>query len=175
MAVGGMILSAPIIGLLYGEAYLASANSFAILAASMLAVFPATLIANGIFAHEKQKSLIGYVLLGVFGNIFFNLLLIPVWGIEGSALSTLINQVIINIYLWWQFNKISPFSMITNLKKITMAGVIMGLVIFTLNILATPVLINILLGGLAYILALKLLKEPALVMFNSIFKGSLRK
>ncbi|OGY57980.1 MAG: hypothetical protein A3D47_01930 [Candidatus Colwellbacteria bacterium RIFCSPHIGHO2_02_FULL_43_15] len=171
LTIGGVILSAPIVKLLYGVAYMDSATSFAILAASMLVVFPATLIANGIFAHEKQKNLIGYVVLGVLGNIFFNLLFIPVWGIEGSALSTLINQIIINVYLWQQFNKVSPFSMLTHLKKMAVAGIIMGFVIFMLNSFATPVLINILLGGLVYILSLRLLKEPTLSIFKKILKG----
>src|SRR3989338_2855621 len=171
LTIGGVILSAPIVKLLYGVAYMDSATSFSILAASMLVVFPATLIANGIFAHEKQKNLIGYVVLGVLGNIFFNLLFIPVWGIEGSALSTLINQIIINIYLWQQFNKVSPFSMLTHLKKMAVAGIIMGFVIFMLNSFATPVLINILLGGLVYILSLRLLKEPTLSIFKKILRG----
>ena len=63
LAVGGAILSTQIINLLYGGAYLESSGSFAILAATIIVVFPATLIANGIFAHEKQKNLLGRIII----------------------------------------------------------------------------------------------------------------
>jgi len=56
LAVGGVILSAPIIKLLYGATYAPAYISFAILAATIIVVFPATLIANAIFAREKQKK-----------------------------------------------------------------------------------------------------------------------
>jgi len=172
LAIGGVILSSPLVELLYGDIYLASATSFAILAATTVIIFPATLIANGIFAQEKQKNLLGYVALGVFGNIFFNLLFIPTWGIEGAALSTLVNQVIINIYLWRQFNKVSPFSIVGHLKKIVLAGVVMGIIVIGMSSYDLPVLITVTAGGLAYFVILRVLKEPTLDLLTTLIKRS---
>jgi len=168
LAVGGVILSKHIVLLLYGQPYLPAVSSFAILAATILVVFPATLIANGIFAHDKQKNLLGYVALGVFGNVFFNFLFIPLWGMEGAALSTFINQIIINIYLWRQFKRTRNFSILPHLKKIFLAAAIMGAVTLGLQYYNTNVLLNVLISGALYITILTLLKEPTIRLFKSL-------
>lgn len=168
LAVGGAILSAPIIKLLYGAAYAPAYISFAILAATIIVVFPATLIANAIFAREKQKNLLGYVALGVIGNVAFNLLFIPIWGIEGAALSTLVNQIIINIYLWRQFRKVSEFSILPHIKKIAVAAVLMGAVVLAINYYGANVVVSITVGAGVYFAMLALLGEPVLKSFKSL-------
>ncbi len=170
LAVGGAILSAPIVKLLYGATYAPAYVSFAILAATIIVVFPATLIANAIFAHEKQKNLLGYVALGVFGNIFFNALFIPIWGMEGAALSTLINQIVINIYLWQQFRKVSEFSILPHIKKIAVAAVMMGLVVLALKRYEINTVFNITVGATVYFGALIALKEPTIKIVRSMLK-----
>lgn len=169
LTVGGIILSAPIIKLLYGATYASASASFAILAATIIVVFPATLIANAIFAHEKQKNLLGYVILGVFGNVLFNILFIPIWGIEGAALSTLINQIIINIYLWRQLRKVSKFSVSSHIRKIIAAAMLMGITVLPLERYDVSAIITIATGAAVYFAALALLKEPTLKLFKSIF------
>lgn len=170
LTVGGVILSKHIILLLYNQPYLPAVSSFAILAATILVVFPATLIANGIFAHNKQKNLLGYVALGVFGNIFFNFLFIPLWGIEGAALSTFVNQIIINIYLWRQFRRMGSFSILPHLKKIFLAAAIMGAATLGLQYYNINVLLNVLISIALYITILTLLKEPTLKLFKSLIR-----
>jgi len=169
LAVGGVILSAPIIKLLYGATYAPAYISFAILAATIIVVFPATLIANAIFAREKQKNLLGYVILGVFGNVFFNALFIPFWGMEGAALSTLINQIIINIYLWQQFRKVSEFSVSLHIKKIIAAAILMGITVLILKHYEINVIIIIATCAAIYFATLALLKESTLKLFRSLF------
>lgn len=162
IAIGGFLLAGPIMQLLYGSIYLPGTSSFAILALTTLAIFPATIIANGVFAHDKQKNLLGYVILGIGGNIFFNFLFIPVLGIAGSALSTFINQIIINIYLWRQFKKVTEFTIMPHLGKIITAGLIMGVGTFFLRHLPVNVIVNIVLSGFLYLASLWILKEPML-------------
>ena len=152
--------------LLYGSAYLPGTSSFAILALTTLAIFPATIIANGVYAHDKQKNLLGYVAFGIFGNILFNFLLIPVLGIAGSALSTFINQIIINIYLWRKFKKVTEFTIAPHLGKIVTAGLIMGALTLFLNYSSVNVIINIAVSGALYLFCLWILKEPMLRMLN---------
>jgi len=112
--------------------------------------------------------LLGYVALGVFGNVFFNFLFIPLWGMEGAALSTFINQIIINIYLWRQFKRTRNFSILPHLKKIFLAAAIMGAVTLGLQYYNTNVLLNVLISGALYITILTLLKEPTIRLFKSL-------
>ncbi len=170
-SLGGAILSRQIIELLYGNSYLSAAPTFAILSGTILTVFPATLIANAMFAHEKQKSLLGFVALGVLGNVFFNFLFIPLWGMEGAALSTFLNQIIINAYLWQQLRKVSPFSVLPRLTKIFGASTVMGLTILLLEYYKVNAGVNILAGAGVYFAALTLFKEPTLKFLKFLTKG----
>lgn len=168
IAIGGFLLAGPIMQLLYGSIYLPGTSSFAILALTTLVIFPATIIANGVFAHDKQKNLLGYVILGIGGNIFFNFLLIPILDIAGSALSTFINQIIINVYLWRQFKKVTEFSILPHLSKIITAGLIMGVFTFFLRHFPVNIILNIVLSGSLYLVSLWILKEPMLRMLKRI-------
>ncbi|PIR44386.1 hypothetical protein COV23_00120 [Candidatus Wolfebacteria bacterium CG10_big_fil_rev_8_21_14_0_10_31_9] len=102
---GGFFLSSFIIKLLYGTEYLQGVFSFKLMNLTYLPVFLSAILGNALFALNKEKSLFTYVILGVSGNFLFNLLLIPTFGIAGAALSTLINQIIITIYLIFKLRK----------------------------------------------------------------------
>ena len=167
LTVGGVILAKQIIVLLYGASYASSYVSFAILSATLIVVFPATLIGNAIFAHNKQKTFLIYVALGVFGNIILDLILIPRWGMNGSSAATLINQIIINIYAWHLMQKTAPFSISKHLIKLTASTIGMGIVTFSLQYIGVPVLWNIAFSGAVYLILLTILKEPT---FGSIRK-----
>ena len=91
---------------LFGKEYLPAVSALQILMATLLVVYPSTLLGNAIFAYDHQKSFVWLVLAAIFGNIFFNILLIPNWGIEGAAVSTLITQLIINTLIWLKIKKI---------------------------------------------------------------------
>lgn len=163
-----VILRIPILNI-YGPEYAPGVMSFAILALTLVVVFPATLMSNAIFAHEKQKHLVSYVALGIFGNIFFNLLLIPVLGIEGSAISTLINQLIINVYLWRKLENVDHFSIFPKLKKIAVATFGMGALALILNYSGINFFATASLSFAAYIALLHRLGEPALRGFKDLF------
>jgi O-antigen/teichoic acid export membrane protein len=162
LTVGGILASTSIMQFLYGNEYLSANTSFALLALTFIIVFPATLIVNALFALGKQKKLLAYVSIGVFGNIIFNLLLIPRFGIEGSALSTIITQTIINTYAWYALRASTPFTIFGDLKKIALATLGMGAVTATLEAFGIPLLLTIAISAFGYVLLLRLLKEPML-------------
>jgi O-antigen/teichoic acid export membrane protein len=49
--------------------------------------------------HERETAK-GITIAAVL-NIFFNLILIPKWGIIGSSIATVISLITWNIILWW--------------------------------------------------------------------------
>jgi len=171
LALGGAILGTEIMRLVFGPAYAAGGLSFRILMLSMLVDFPAALVSNAIFAYDHQKSLIICSAIGGIGNVVFDLLFIPIWGIAGSAVATLLAQTLSNGYLWHRMNTINHFRVLPRLKNVVIAGVIMACVTLILMLLGTEVVVNIALSAIAYFLVLRILREPLLIDTKRIVLG----
>ena len=165
---GGLILSQNFIKVLYGAEYLPAIPVFQILLFTVLLVFPGVLFGNAIFCYDKQKSLIGYFLLGALGNVLFNFLLIPLWGINGAALSTIGTQIISNGFSWRKMKQINNFHTLRYLFKIIIAALLMSLLVWGLNILGVNFFINLFFSILVYFGLLYLFKEPLLMEGKAI-------
>lgn len=105
----GIIFANPIINLLFGAAYQNSVATFQVLLLTILIIFPSAIINNSIFAYNQQKSFVAFSALGAFGNIIFNFLLIPILGIVGCAISTVITQLIANAFMWKKLKSVTGF------------------------------------------------------------------
>lgn len=102
------ILTAPvIIRLAYGTAYLPATPSFIILLLTLPLTYTITIMTNALLAHNAQKKFVAYAALGVTGNIIGNGILIPLWGIAGAALATLLTQTITALCMWQKIQKIN--------------------------------------------------------------------
>lgn len=168
IVVGGIALGHSIVLLLFGEQYQGAAVSFLILLTTILLNFPGGLLGNGIFAHNQQKNFLIYMAIGALGNIVFNFLLIPRWGIEGSSVATVISQVLSTGFMWWKMKKIRYFEVIPKLKKIVLASLLMGAVVFGLHVAGSPVLVNIAVGVGVYFAFLLILREPVLTHLSPV-------
>jgi len=93
-------------------------------------------------------------------NVVLDLAFIPKFGIVGSAVATLIAQMLSNAYLWHKMKSINYFTIVPRLKKVAVAGVVMGVTTVALFFLGTQVVVNVLVSAVVYILMLKLLKDP---------------
>jgi O-antigen/teichoic acid export membrane protein len=88
--------------------------------------------------------------------------LIPFFGIEGAALSTVINQTIITLYLLYVLKREFHFSVLSQLWKIVLATVIMGAGIVTARFLGINIYAITALSLVLYFGFLYLFKEPSL-------------
>lgn len=170
MAIGGIVLGSPIIKFIYGSEYLPGTSSFQVLAATMIIIFPSTLIGNAILSFNKQKSAIIYMSVAAFGNMIFNAILIPRYGIVGSSIATLISQAMSNTIAWMVIKKVSDFKIFIHIKKIIISSIIMGISCYFLNLLNTNVLINIAISATIYFLILFILKEKLIQETKSLMK-----
>ena len=168
IAVGGVILGRPIMEFVFGSAYLAGALSFQILLATILIDFPVSVLNNVVFAYNKQKSLLIYSAIGGISNVIFDLLLIPRFGIAGSAWATLFAQLISVIYLRSVVRKANNTRIMRYITKIVIATVIMGVATATANIVGLHVILSVSIGILVYAGALFALKEPLLKEVKNI-------
>lgn len=168
LTVGGVLVGKNIIDLLYGSEYIQSALTFQILIITPLLVFPGILVSNYLLAYNKQKKLAPYAAMGAIGNVILNILLIPPFGIAGSAVATIGANLIYNTSAWRLAKKTNNFSTFKNLKKITAATLVMGVIVYTLNALGLHVLAVISISALVYLGILLLWKESTLTEVKSI-------
>jgi O-antigen/teichoic acid export membrane protein len=165
LSLGGMILANQIINLVFGAQYLAATASFQILMLTLLIIFPSVIVSNSILAHGQQKNFVAFSLIGAGGNIVFNFLLIPVWGIAGASISTVLTQIIANYFIWKKMQSVNPFSVLPNIKKMIIAGLSMAIFTYIFKIGGISLLLNVPLSAAIYFLALKLQREKLLEVF----------
>ncbi len=174
LTLGGIILANPIINFLYGSEYLPSVLTFKILLMTIMIIFPQTILSNLVLIYNKQMKIAYFVGIAAVANVVLDIILIPKFGIAGSAAGTLLVQLIYTILTWNLMKKINPFQTLPHLKKIFFASVVLGISTFILNAIGVNVLINILISsaiyfGMLFILKEKILEEikPALRILKS--------
>lgn len=162
LSLGGAILGSGIMRLVFGPAYFIGGAAFSILMLSVSFDYAGGVIANGIFAYDQQKVLIICSAIGGIGNVLFDLLLIPHWGMAGSAVATLLAQILSNSYLWYAMKKINQFHILSQIRKILVAGMLMAAVTALLFAIHTNTIVNIAISGIVYLSALLFFKESLL-------------
>lgn len=166
VVVGGIIVAPKLTTLLFGGAYEGATLPFQILLFTIPFVFVGNIIGNVLFAYDKQKSFVGAYGFGAVVNVALDFLLIPTFGIPGSAFATVCSQLASNGYLWRTMRKTNPFHLFRNLKNIILASIVMGAACLALTGFGVPVIVTIVIGGGVYFATLFILKEPLLEYVN---------
>ena len=170
LVVGGTILAKSVFNLIYGQAYLPGATAFSLLLITTILIFPGMLIGNLILACDKQRKISWYLSLAAVANIAFNAVLIPKYGIAGSAFATIVAQLINTGLSWRLGKKLNNFHTLRHLKKIIASAIIMGVFSFALNKLGINVVVNIVLSVGIYAGSLLILKEKVLTDARELLK-----
>lgn len=91
------VLAYPIVLLTYGKQYLLAVNTLRIVA--WFTTFSCLGIVRNIWilANEKQAYLTPINMSGAIANVVLNALLIPIWGINGAAIASLVTQFFTNV------------------------------------------------------------------------------
>lgn len=168
LSLGGAILGGGIMRLVFGSAYAAGGISFSILMLGLSFDYAGAVISSAIFAYDHQKSLIVCSAIGGISNVLFDLLLIPHWGMAGSAVATLLAQILSNSYLWYAMKRINRFHVLPNIRKVAVAGAFMAAVTALLLAAHMNVVLNIAISGIVYFTTLFFLKEPVLTEIQSV-------
>jgi O-antigen/teichoic acid export membrane protein len=90
-----ILLATPLIGLLYGQAYAASAPVLQLLALACLPMYLNYGLTHALVAFDKPRHYATFTLVTLFVNIGANLVLIPVMGIGGAAVATVATEVVL--------------------------------------------------------------------------------
>lgn len=171
LTIGGVIFAGPIIRFLYGSGYDPATVAFALVNLTYLPVFLSNAFGNAVFALNKERKLFLYITIGIVGNIVLDLVLIPLFGIAGSSLATLLNQIIITVYLIFILRQEIRFRLAPQLWRVLGAGAVMLLVAYGLSLVHIHVLIALLVSALIYVGTLLLLRErTAMELREAIWK-----
>ena len=169
-SVGLFLISSQAINLLFGAAYAPAILTLQILSSTLIVAYTSTLICNALFAYGRYKILVNCAVIGALGNVILNALLIPLWGINGAAIATVIAQILSFGYAGLKFKKINNFSVLKYLPKTIVATIVMVAFVILFQYLKLPVLITISFAGVIYFSALILLKERIIFQFKEILK-----
>ena len=159
LCIGIAIFSKPILELLFGGAFIYGAGALTILVVGMtfytLFALSAS-IAQGI-GHPRLPMYI--LLIGTLINLVLNIIMVPVYGIEGGALATTIATFIIMLLSLWKTFQI------TNVKlpyaafwKITLASIITGIPLILIPNTITGLIIALIISAPIYVTALLIVR-----------------
>ena len=95
-----------IINIMYGSGYAPAVSALRIVVWFTTFSYYGTVRNIWMLAKNKQKYLWKINLSGAMANVILNLLLIPMWGIEGAAVASLLTQFFTNVIIGFIFKPI---------------------------------------------------------------------
>ena len=93
------VLARLVIFVLYGQAYAPAASALMIVVWYTTFSYIGSVRNIWILAYNKQKYLWQINLSGALANVVLNWLMIPLWGIQGAAVASLITQIFTNVII----------------------------------------------------------------------------
>lgn len=157
MSVGTMVLAAPILKLLYiNPAYMNGATALQILAIGMLFFTIYTVSSSIAQGLGKPYLPMTILTLGVIFDVAVSIYLVPIYGINGAAISLAITAFLIMVSIVWKTLQVADVKLqYKDLGKIVLATAIMGgiLLLIPKSILLISIPLNYLVFLLVMILA----------------------
>ena len=107
-----MLLAPIIINILYGSAYEPAISALRIVVWYTTFSYLGAARNIWILGEEKQHYLVPINLMGAIANVLLNWLLIPLWGINGAAIASLVTQFFTNIITGFLLLEIRPTNLL---------------------------------------------------------------
>ncbi len=194
VGVGGTLLSRQVILLLTsGDVrFLPSAPVLAILVWAIVILF-IYITANSLVISQLTKWAVAVTGVNVVINILGNIILVPVYGIRGAAIMTVVSELLQGIfYFYFIWKNITHFKLISQFIKPLIASLVMGVVLYftrDFTLVAAPLeastkyllplLVNVaavgVMGMAGYVCTLFLLKffvQEDIIFIRKLFKSN---
>jgi O-antigen/teichoic acid export membrane protein len=162
LVAGGIVVAGPLISVIFGSEYSGAVLTFQILLLTLLFIFPGTIFAEILLAENKQRIFIFTGIIGALLNVGFNFLLIPSYGIIGSAIATVIALAIVNIFFYIEVQKTNKINIFRGLYKNIFATMLMTIFTYFLITLKWSLLVILPLSALLYLGLLFIMKDTTL-------------
>ncbi len=143
----GVILSRNIVNILFGEQFQNSVVALQILFLGVVFVFQIRLFQIILNSIDRQKVVMYVGLMGLIINVFLNLLLIPKYGFEGAAFTTIISELIVfSIYYFYLSRSYFEISIWKLGLKPLLASLAVGVLVWKFDTLPLILLLSGALG-----------------------------
>ena len=124
---------------------------------------------------NNMKDYTTSVILGSLVNLLANFLFIKLWGLNGAMWATVLSETTVTTYQLWCVHKIfTPRKLFENVPKYLIAGIIMFVVVFWMNLKTHPNVITlgfqVIVGAAIYGTMVLILKPTSLKYAISFFK-----
>ena len=153
LVAGGVLLSASILNVIGGQAFLEATLTLQILFGAMGVIVFGNLFGNTVIALDIQKKAMVVYIAGFAFNIVANILVIPEYSYTGAAATTLITEILVTAGLFILVRKairaqVSYYVVIlATLSTIAMTLFLIFLVPNIAQVLSVPVLLAVVAGG----------------------------
>ena len=126
--VAGFVLFAPnLIRLLYKQGSDPSIILFQILMFKVPLMWVNGLVANAVLASNQEKRYLASVSIGAGTNFVLNLIMIPLWGMKGAAIATILSECAVFIYFLIVYLSKMRIPVARDIRGVFAAAVIPGL------------------------------------------------
>lgn len=129
ITIGGLLLADRTILFIFGPEYMPGAPAFKILMWNTIIFFTSSALINILYANKKQRTVMNIFFIGAMGNILLNILVIPVYGIEGAALTTIVAELMVLTGIYIQAKKHVHIRFVPAIIKPVIATAVMATVI----------------------------------------------
>jgi len=130
LGVGGVFAARQILDFVYGKEFLGGILAFQILIWVVAIIWISCIYGNSLLACDRQKQFLVGVSLGAVTNVLANLILIPRLSLVGAAISTILAEGVVFIYMYRRFSEIIRIPFARYLPKPLAASLVMGLFMF---------------------------------------------
>ncbi len=153
VAVGGSILAQRIILLVYGPEFASNlaSSTLVVLLWSAFVMFLNQISITALNSAMKEKTVMKSYVLGILVNVGLNFFLIPVYGIVGAAITTLVTESIMFFIFYFSLKNIFAPKISLLFKPMVAAAIMTG---FVLYFFSQNLFVLVFLGGIIYFVAL---------------------
>jgi O-antigen/teichoic acid export membrane protein len=140
IAAGGAIAGGPILQTIYGPEFASAATPFRILVLSVLTVYANAAFAFLMLAKHSDRRYLTATATGAALNVGLNVVVIPLAGMIGAAVTTIVSEVaVLGLILWWT-RSVSRTALLGTARVAALPIVAMAAVIWPLrdSLLAIP-------------------------------------
>jgi O-antigen/teichoic acid export membrane protein len=149
--IGGLIFSKDIITFVYTQEYLSALNVFNILLIYLFIFYFRELYGYILVTSGNQKKYLQIIVFSSTINFLLNLTLIPIYGIEGAALTTLVSELINFVAMRKKSHDLINFDLrIKSYKDVLLSWIIVLVLSIVLYQSSLHVILSILLIALIY-------------------------
>ena len=171
LSLGGICLSKELITLIFGQMYVPGLIAFRIILVFFLVASINSILTVILYTHNLEKFVLKYRIIATVTNILLNLIVIPIFGIVGAAITTVLSEYIILVGSYLKLSKkIISIDLLKIIKYPLISSIVMLLAIYLFKNIFQIVIFKNTLNVLIFVIIGVIFYFISMVLFGGIKK-----